>query len=316
MIEEIIIQTLKFLIRIVPISAFGVVFAEFIINIGYVDKVSIVAKPIVSFARLRKECGVSFVTAFISPTAANSMLVEYYKNKLIEKRELYISSIINSFPAIIMHWRYMLPVLIPLLGFTGLIYFLLLSLVGLLKTLIVMLIGRILLNERRDGEQNNLPMMGHMIRPTLKKAFEKSIKNAISTIKRISITMTITILIVNCLVTLGFFDSLIENLKMFSSYLPIESTGLAIIVAHFGGYVSSCTVAADLMSRGLLSQKEIILSLLFAELITSIASVRYLVPYYIGIFGAEIGSKIMVMSMALRNIILIFVITLVLFLWC
>jgi len=307
MIEEIIIQTLKFLIRTIPISSLGVVFAEFIVNIGYADRVSIIARPIISFARLRKVCGISFVTAFISPTAANSMLVEYYKNRLIEKRELYISSIINSFPATIMHWRYMLPVLIPLLGLTGLIYFLLLSLVGLLKTLIVMLIGRILLNERRDSEPNNLPM----IRPTLKEAFEKSIKNAVSTIKRISITMTITILIVNSLVTLGFFDLLTENLKVFSSYLPIESTGLAIIVAHFGGYVASCTVAADLMSRGLLSQKEIILSLLFAELITSIASVRYLAPYYFGIFGAETGSKIMVMSIALKDVILLLVIFLI-----
>ncbi|RLI76588.1 nucleoside recognition protein [Archaeoglobales archaeon] len=307
MIEKILVQTLKFLIRTIPISALGVIFAEFIVNLGYVDRVSFIARPIVSFARLRKECGVSFVTAFISPTAANSMLVEYYKNKLIEKRELYISSIINSFPAIIMHWRYMLPVLIPLLGLTGLIYFLLLSLVGLLKTLIVMLIGRILLNESWDSEPNNLPM----IKPTLKEVFEKSIKNAVSTIKKISITMTVTILIVNSLVTLGFFDLLAENLKTFSSYLPIESTGLAIIAAHFGGYVASCTVAADLMSRGLLNQKGIILSLLFAELITSIASVRYLMPYYIGIFGAEIGGKIMVMSIALRDAVLLLVIFLI-----
>lgn len=307
MIEKILIQTLKFLIRTIPISALGVIFAEFIVNLGYVDRVSFIARPIVSFARLRKECGVSFVTAFISPTAANSMLVEYYKNKLIEKRELYISSIINSFPAIIMHWRYMLPVLIPLLGLTGLIYFLLLSLIGLLKTLIVMLVGRILLNESCDSEPNNLPM----IKPTLKEVFEKSINNARSTIKKISITMTVTILIVNSLVALDFFDLLAENLKTFSSYLPIESTGLVIIAAHFGGYVASCTVAADLMSRGLLNQKEIILSLLFAELITSIASVRYLMPYYIGIFGAEIGSKIMVMSIALRDVVLLLVIFLI-----
>lgn len=109
------------------------------------DKIAFLARPITNFAHLRDECGASFLTAFASATSANAMPAAFYKDKVIEKKELFIVSMMTSFPAIVTHWRPMLPVLIPLLGIVGIIYSGMLTLVGLIKTMLIMTAGRFLL---------------------------------------------------------------------------------------------------------------------------------------------------------------------------
>jgi hypothetical protein len=112
------------------------------------ERIAFVARPITRFSHLSDATGASFMMAFFSAASANSMLAGYYHDGVIEKRELFVASLVNSFPATTMHWRSLLPVLIPLLGFTGLAYFGLLMLVGLLKTALVMAAGRLLLPGR------------------------------------------------------------------------------------------------------------------------------------------------------------------------
>jgi hypothetical protein len=116
------------------------------------------------------------------------MLASFYNDKLIEKKELFVASMMTSFPAIVMHWRPMLPVLIPLLGMTGLIYFGILMLIGFIKTFIIMLAGRFLL-EKRDHKPVNRQAEE---RPPLKEAFKISLQASKGTVRRI-LCMTIPI---------------------------------------------------------------------------------------------------------------------------
>ena len=116
---------LHFLSMTVPFMVFGVILAELIVALKFVDKIAVIARPLTNFAHLSDECGTgtSFIAAFVSPTSANSMLAAFYNDKIIKKKELFIASMMTSFPAIVMHWRPMLPILIPLLGVTGIIYY-------------------------------------------------------------------------------------------------------------------------------------------------------------------------------------------------
>jgi len=70
----------------------------------FVDKIAFIARPLTNFSHLSEECGACFMTAFIAPTSANFMLVAFYNDKIIEKKELFIASMMTSFPAIVMHW--------------------------------------------------------------------------------------------------------------------------------------------------------------------------------------------------------------------
>jgi len=54
---------------------------------GFTKSVSF-ASPLTRFAHLREECSISFITAFGSPAASNSMLKKLYDDGLIERKRL------------------------------------------------------------------------------------------------------------------------------------------------------------------------------------------------------------------------------------
>ncbi|MGP8330242.1 MAG: nucleoside recognition domain-containing protein [Methanosarcinaceae archaeon] len=291
--------------KTIPFMIIGVVFAEFIIALKVTDKVAYLARPISNFANLRDECGASFMTAFISPTSANSMLASFHNNNLIGKKELFIASIMTSFPAILMHWRALLPVLIPLLGMTGIIYFCILVLIGFIKTLFIMLVGRILL------EKNNCKPVNHPveIRPGIKEAFKISLQSSKSILGRI-LCMTIPVFFIVCvLIIAGAFDVLADNLAFVCKYFPIPPAGLSIIVAQFANFMAAHSAASTLLSTGVLTSKEVILTLLVGDVLSGITmAMKFLIPYYVGIFGPKIGMQILAIATTLRIAIMTVVI--------
>ena len=98
--------------------------AEILIEFGIIGKMSFIGNIFAKLANLPEECGIAITTAFIDPRAANIMLIDFYRNGIIGKRELYIASLIDAFPAMLRHWDSILPVLLATLGNWGLIYFL------------------------------------------------------------------------------------------------------------------------------------------------------------------------------------------------
>ncbi|HID28279.1 MAG TPA: nucleoside recognition protein [Methanosarcinales archaeon] len=276
----------------------GIILAELIVELKWVHKLGFISIPITRFAHLNTECGVSFLTAFGSPTAANSMLMQFYNSKLITKKELIIASMANSFPAMVMHWRALLPVLIPLIGVTGLIYFCMLMLVGFIKTFLVLIAGRLLL-DKKEQTVNYKNLKNHPKTP-LKHALASSVNNSKKTIKRILYTTIPITVMVFILINLGIFKILALYLSGAATYFPIPAEGLTIIATQFANNVAAYTVAGNLLSQGILNSKEIILTLLTGDVLSTVVSLRFLLPYYLGIYGPKIGTQIMILSTLLR----------------
>lgn len=306
--------SLHFLSMTVPFMVIGVIFAELIVALRLVDKIAFIARPLTNFAHLSDECGASFMAAFVSPASANSMLAAFYKDKIIEKKELFIASMMTSFPAIVMHWRPMLPILIPLLGVAGIIYFCILMLVDLIKTLLIMLAGRLLLVKKNSNcGYTNSPKEK---RPPLKEAVKISLHASKGTIKRI-LMMTIPItFIVFILLTIGVFNHLASYLSGVSTYFPIPPEGLGIIAAQFASFVVAITVAGNILSTGVLTGKGIIMTLLVGDVLKSFLTMaRFLTPYYVGIFGPKNGLQIMLLSTTIRTGIMLVVIFVLALFW-
>lgn len=310
MIEDALISALKYLLWVLPFIIAGIILAELIITLKFVNKLVWITKPITNFGHLRKECGITFLTAFASPAAANSMLMNLYDKKIVERRELIISSLVNSFPAILMHWKFILPVIVPLLGITGLIYFVMLMLGGFIKTFIILIAGRILLPARYGDIE-----LKKENRPPVKEAFKISIKSSMKTIKRILI-MTIPItFIVFILIDFGVFDILADYLSGTSVYFPIPIEGIGIIAAQLANSVAAWTIAGNLLSNGILTSKDVVLTLLIGNVLSSISQLRFTIPYYLGIFGPKIGTQILIISTILWNIVTILLIIALIVLW-
>jgi hypothetical protein len=355
-----------------PPIVLGLVLAELIMVYDAAERIAFIARPITRFSHLSDAAGASFMMAFFSAASANSMLAGFYRDRIIEKRELFVASLVNSFPATTMHWRSLLPVLIPLLGFTGLVYFGLLMLVGLLKTAVVMVAGRRLLDgdrrsspgedsgeaagedsgeaagedsgeaagedlgeaagddlrvaagedpreapEQAAGERTreapaSLASVrrrsgaGRGDRPPMKVALKRSWRAARPKVVRVVKMTTAIMFLVSVLIQVGAFDLLALHLSGIRGYLPIPAAGLGIIAAQFGGYIAAYTVAGGLLAAGELSSKEVVVTLMIGNVITSAAwAARWLIPSHAGIFGPRIGTQLVICSTGLRNVLML-----------
>ncbi len=310
-IIEAIWLALNLLANTLPFMILGVIIAELIVALRIVDKLAFLANPIARFAHLRSECGASFMTAFLSATSANAMLAEYYNKKLLGKTELFIACLMNSFPAIVMHWRYMLPALIPLLGVVGIIYFLILMMVGFVKTFLIMLAGKFLLHSRLCTVDKKI-----IDRPPLREALTLSIKTSSGTIKKIVATTVPMMFLTAFLIKAGAFDVLTNYLSSAGMHLPVPTSGFGIIAAQFANPVAAYTIAGGLLSTGELTPKDIVITLLLGDVLTSITtSLKYFVPYYVGIFGPNIGMQILCLSTVIRNSVVVLFVFLLAWFW-
>ncbi|MFN3528167.1 MAG: nucleoside recognition protein, partial [Candidatus Altarchaeaceae archaeon] len=297
MITDSIISALNYLLFILPFIVIGVVLAELIVELKLVDKIVWITEPIIKFGHLRKECGITFLTAFLSPAAANAVLVDLYNKKIIMKKELFISSLINSFPVVVMEGKFILPIIVPLLGFVGLIYFGILMLIGLIQTLLVLITGKFLLPKRNNENKNDGRSMEKEIKRGqkigIRKAFKISLQKSRETLKKIILRIVPTTFAVFMLIDIGFFKILADYLSGIAGFFPIPSEGISIIVGQIADRVVGYTIAGNLLSQGILNTKEIILTLLIGHILSSLPHLRITIPYYFGIFGPKDGIEIL-----------------------
>lgn len=306
-----VVLALNLLANTLPFMILGVIIAELIVALRIVDKIAFLANPIARFAHLRSECGASFMMAFISATSANAMLAQYHNKKLLGKSELFIASLMNTFPAIVMHWRYMLPVLLPLLGVVGIIYFLILMMIGFVQTFLIMLAGKLLLHSKDCSIDKKITD-----RPLLRDAFKLSIQTSKGTIKKIVATTVPMMFLTAFLIKAGAFDVLADYLSSAGMNLPIPASGFGIIAAQFANNVAAYTIACGLLSTGELMPKDIVITLLLGHVLTSITtSLQYFVPYYVGIFGPKIGMEILCLATVIRNGVVVLFVFLLTWFW-
>lgn len=282
----------------VPMMIIGVFLAEVLVALNIAGRIAAISRPLTSFACLKEECGTSFLMAFVSPPAANSMLVDYHTKEIITQKELIIAAAMNSFPTVVMHWRYLLPVYIPLLGIPGLIYFGLLMLVGLAKTAFVMVLGRVILTPTSCTQV--IPAEGPAV--TLQEALRTACTSSKKILVRLLSITVPTIVIVAFLINAGVFDRLAGMMQGAGAIFPVPPEGFAIIAAQFGSFVAGASVASALLAAGDMTWQQIVLTLLVGNVLTSVTrSIRWLGSSYVAIFGMRTGTEIMLVSTVLRN---------------
>lgn len=299
-----------YLVRVIPPTVVGIFIMEILVEAGWVSRLGFVTAPFMRFAHLREEVGVSFLASFGSPTAGNSMVAQMYNDGLIDRRETIISSLINSFPSTIVILRNLLPVIIILLGTAGLIYLGVVVFVGMLRTIFTLIAGRILLQPKGPCRvEQEKRKVGY--RDILKNAAMTSSKP----LKRIILTMTIVSIIVFQLIDVGFFDIISGYLNdsFIVRYVPAD--GLPIIAGWFASNIAAYTIASNLLTTGMLTAKEIVITLLVGRMLSSVVRMRSSLPFYVGIFKSDLGVPIMLISLLMQDGIMLVVTILLAIFW-
>jgi hypothetical protein len=301
-VTDSLLATGRFLLAVVPLFVLGVVLAQLFVELHWLDKLSWLARPLTRFGHLHPECAGAFVVAVISPTAGHSMLARYLAEKRISRSELIIAAILNALPGYIAQGRSVLPVTFPLIGVFGLLFYGLVLLTDLVKSLLLLAVGCVIL-PKREFHDIDTQAASRMQHPGLRQAFRNALRSAGNAIPKVLLTMISITFGVFVLINLGIFEYAVKHLGVVARYFPIRLESLPIVATRLVSPVGAYTMAGGLLAKGVLEGKDIVMALLVGTLLATIPNVRYLVPYYFGIFGPAIGMQLVLVSTLLRILV-------------
>ncbi len=278
---------------------------------GWNRVVAAVARPFMRFGRLSDYSSSAFTISFLSGIAGSTMLWSAYKDGRISLKEMYLAALLNvGLPSYFLHLPVTMAIIIPLVGTAGAIYMAITFLSALLRSVVVLLLGRVLLN---PGGLPHFNMDSRESGDSERDRQKQSRKKDFSTLFRYYITKrfsqiviyTVPIYILVVLMQLwGLFDWLKDLSATFvtTNLIPVEGVSVVVfsIVAEFA---AGAAAAGAMVQNGILTTKETVIALVLGNLIaTPVRAIRHQLPRYIGIFKPAVGIKLLLMGQMLRVI--------------
>lgn len=286
---SVVIKTISFVSPILLIMFIGLFVSEILIELGWMKRLEKIGKPLTSLSNLPKACGVTFIAAIGSPTAANTMLQDLRENKVLTDKEVLLASLLNTTVVPIREtFTYHLPVILPALGlYVGMVYIGTLWLGTLVLLLFVIVCGKILLKDRNVDVDASVVSVEEV-------AFEKSIGNAtkksLKRFGRIGFTFLSVTFVVFMLMNLGIIEKIEEYVIPFAKILNLPPIVFPPIAAYIASPLVGFSMIGSLIHSGVITEKEAIISLLFGSIfMLPILYLRFYFPQWISIFGLRLG---------------------------
>ncbi|MCD4721365.1 MAG: nucleoside recognition protein [Desulfobacula sp.] len=298
------------LLRLLLFISIGLLAGQVIESFGWTRQVAILARPIFGFSNLGNRCGAAFTTAFISGSAANAMLLDFYEDNKINKMQLFLSNYINHFPAFFLHLPTTVFIVLPLTGTAGALYFIITFLATLLRTICFLLFGRIYLKKHHNIDKER----SYTESPSPKNKREKENKKDLTVIikkikSKLPARITNIIIWVLPIYTIvfilnlnGVFDYLNKTLSNYVTVtiMPVES--LSVVILSFAAeFTSGFAAAGALMDAGVITVKQTVIALLLGNVLAfPIRALRHQLPRYMGIFSPKMGLQLLLSGQLFR----------------
>ncbi len=306
------------LLRLLGFIALGLVVGQAIEATGWTRRLAVVAAPLFRFSNLGARCSAAFTTAFFSGVAANAMLLGFYKEEKITRRQLYLSNLMNQLPTYFLHLPTTFFVVVPLTGRAGVIYFLLTfaALVG--RTVLVSVYGRVFCRAdcRQKAVADAPPPAGARRRgwDDVMASIRRRLPGRLTRIAVYVVPIYLFVFLVNAM---GGFAAAQQLLGRFvvTSVLPVES--LSVVILSFAAeFTSGFAAAGALMDAGVLTVKQTVIALVAGNVVAfPLRALRHQLPHYMGIFSPKMGLQLLLLGQGMRVVSLI-VIGLAYYYWC
>lgn len=296
------------LARLLMFIAVGLVAGQLIEACGWTRHLAVVAGPLFRFGHLGPRCSAAFTTAFASGVAANAMLLEFFKEGHITRRQLFLTNFVNQLPAYFLHLPTTFFIVIPLTGRAGALYFLLTFLAALLRTVLFLLYGHF--NPPAPAHQQAAPPGGPARQegPTRAEGVWQGIKRKfpgrITGVAVYVVPIYIAVFLVNAM---GLFDLTRNWLARYvvTTFMPMES--LSVVILSFAAeFTSGFAAAGALLEAGMLTTRQTVLALLIGNIVAfPIRALRHQLPRYMGIFAPAMGAQLLLLGQGFRILSLV-----------
>jgi len=248
------------LVKLLFFVSLGLLVANFIEALNWTHKVARISGPLIRAGHLSDTVGGSFSMAFFSGVAANTMLAEAFDKGTIDKRELVLANLFNSLPTYFLHMPTVIFITVPLIKGAALIYVGLTFLAAGLRTGLIVVLSRILLQKKKKYDQETAHPEN--TRQTFQQALQKTWKRFQERIKKILLFTAPIYTIVFFLNRSGLFglleEEMVQHLAIFSWLNPQT---MSIIVLHITAELTAGLAAAGaLLDAGNLGYRDVILA--------------------------------------------------------
>lgn len=299
------------LLRIMVLVTIGLAVGELIEATGWTKYLAVLASPLFRFGRLGQRCSAAFTTAFFSGVAANSMLLGFYQEGRISTRQLYLTNFVNHLPAYFLHLPTTIFLVLPLTGWVGAVYLILVLAATILRTFLFLLYGRLTLPAPQKGQEYEEPDQS----PEQGKAFglqlalyriKKRVPGRLLRVLQFVLPIFILVYLLN---VLGFFSWCRELLAQsaLEAFLPLEAVSM-VAVGFIADYTSGFATAGALLQKGMLNFEQGVLALLIGSILAlPLRMLRHQLPRYLGIYSPALGAKILLLGQTFRILSLVLV---------
>jgi len=295
-------RLVKPLLTLMVLIGLGLISAQALEAKGWTEKLGAFAGPVFRFANLGPKCSAAFSTAFFSGVAANAMLVDFYKEGKISKKQVYLTNFINQFPAYFLHLPTTFFIVVPLTRLAGLLYFGLTFLALVLRSVLFLLFGRYYLNPPEEcfhqNESDSAPESKKQ-KQNVFSAIKRSFPGRFTKIAGYVIPIYVTIFLINIM---GGFDAARDRLAGYITvtFVPVEALSV-VILSFVAEFSSGFAAAGALLDAGVITTKETVLALLLGNVIAfPIRALRHQLPRYMGIFSPGMGAEILLLGQFFR----------------
>lgn len=285
----------------------GLIFGQIIESTGWTKHLAVLAGPMFRYGKLGMRCSAAFTTAFVSGVAANAMLLGYYKDELISRRQLYLANFINQLPAYFLHLPTTFFIVVPLTGRAGLIYFGLTLAAALLRTVLFVLYGHLALpGDAVDAKVEESPVTEGKAKLSVVESIRKKIPGRITTIAVWVLPIYTIVFLLN---QLGLFTRANQFLNNYfvTGFVPIEA--LSVVILSFAAeFTTGFAAAGAMLDAGVITVKQTVIALIVGNIMAfPLRALRHQLPRYIGIFSPKMGTQILLMGQGFRIVSLIVV---------
>lgn len=295
------------LVRLLAFITLGLALGQYLELSGLTTKLSILARPLFKFGKLGDRCGSAFTAAFVSGVAANGMLLEFYRDGKVSRKQVYLTNFVNHLPAYFLHLPTTFFVVLPLTGAAGLIYFCITLLATLLRVFLFLLYGHLFLDQPEEyGLHPPKIEKSAKEKRTIWQSIKKKLPGRIIKVFTWIFPIYIFIYVVNAAGLFKFLNSALSGFIV-TRIVPVESLSV-VILSFMAEFTSGFAAAGALLDSGVITVKQTVIALLTGNIVAfPIRAIRHQLPRYIGIFSPIMGTGMLLAGQFFRILSIIFI---------
>jgi hypothetical protein len=298
--------------KVAAFIALGVTLANVLVAFGLVERVARLSKYLTRPANLPDEVGTAIVTTAASTTAGYGMLAEFRESGRLSDRATLVAVTINTFFGFVQHiFTFYAPVLIPILGLeVGLLYVGSRAAIALAITLTGVLAGALLLSRadgtaagpvEADGGTPSAPEdvgteYPERVAGKLRYAVEEGYAKTRKILPRLAaIYVVVAVVTANVDVTqaTGAAEPLAAVVGLPGAAVPV--------IAVFALDTTNGALFLASLPAGTFTPEAAVATMLVGGIVSfAVSTFKRSIPFQYGIWGAEFGSKVVVVNTVLK----------------